>query len=76
MTLFDALTYDAAVALMEFRAGWLDGFGEATGYTGERGDGDKEIITFRDGSRLERYPSDGVGLYWVIRPNGDVVTNG
>lgn len=69
MTLIDLLTYDAAVALMEYRTGWLRGFGEATGYTGEYGDSEKEIITFRDGSRLERY-ADGTGTYSVVSSSG------
>ena len=75
MTLIDLLTYDAAVALMEYRAGWLDGFGEATGYTGERGDNYKRTISFEDGSRLECY-GDGVNTYSVVHPDGRVLIDG
>ena len=70
MDLVDLLMYDAVVALVEFRAGWLSSPTAGQGYTGEQGDSDTRTIHFADGTRL-REQTD-TGIYSVLSPTGQL----
>lgn len=75
MSLLDLCEWDAAVALIEWRAGWLSSWTQADAYTGEQGEGNKYVIRFADGSQLHGY-GDGFNIYSVIHPDGRVLMDG
>ena len=67
MGLIETLSTQAGTALYELRCGHLlDGYGlgDATGYTGERGDNHERIIFFADGSSLRQVLDSGM---WSVR---------